>query len=291
MTSTEARSAPIFSPRPAGGTSSTVAARLPRLAVLGGTGRLGSAVVRGAQAAGFPVAAIVGGPNRRRSRSFPADVEELPLFAAVDLALALAGTDVIVSATTAAAEELNIPRWGEYSLPAVVATTGLSPRTLRALRDASTRAPIVADTNFSLGVQILTQLARALGPLPDGFDLSISETHRRSKRDHPSGTAQALVASLSGTGALGWSEASGVREPGRVEIASLRGGDVPGQHTLWVSGPHEVVRIEHWAFGREAFVDGILAAARWLAPARGPPPRPGLYSLRDVLSAPRPEGA
>ncbi len=168
------------------------------------------------------------------------------------------------------------------SVPAVVATTGIGPPVPAWLRACADQIPIVLDSNFSIGMGILRAAVRSIGPLPDGFDVSIVEAHRREKADHPSGTARSLSGDLAQSGATGWEGARGRRTPGRVEIASLRGGETPGIHVVQIAGPSELVRFEHLAYGRETFSEGMVRAAEWLRAApRGRPP--GLYTLQDVL--------
>jgi 4-hydroxy-tetrahydrodipicolinate reductase len=164
-----------------------------------------------------------------------------------------------------------------------VATTGLANPSADWLQSLAQRIPIVVDANFSIGARLLRRAVAALGPLPSGFDVSIIETHRRDKLDHPSATAQVLAGGLAGVD--GWGPADGRRQSGLVEIASVRGGETPGVHTVQVMGPLELLRFEHIAYGREAFADGMLAAARWVHRRRGDLP-PGLYSLDDVLGGP-----
>ncbi|MDE1819469.1 MAG: hypothetical protein KGJ23_00345 [Euryarchaeota archaeon] len=265
---------------------------LPRLVIAGGTGRLGSALVRSALGAGFPVTAVITGPRAGSTRA-PVDrwgpgSSQLPLLPPSELTHALERADLFVSAATPAAEATNLPAVASRRIPAVIATTGLEGTPAEEALDLIAQVvPLVVDSNFSVGAHLLFRAASSLGPLPEAYDLSITETHRRGKRDCPSGTARTLAAALAPSGVRGWAPATGERHDGCVEIASLRAGDVPGIHTLQVAGYHEVLRFEHVAFGREAFADGILEAARWLhAPLSGPR-APGRYGLEDVLASRR----
>jgi 4-hydroxy-tetrahydrodipicolinate reductase len=192
----------------------------------------------------------------------------------------LRGADIYVSATTAAAERENLPVVAAHAVAAVVATTGLARPSSDWLQAVAARIPLVVEANFSVGARLLRRAVATLEPLPEGFDVSIIESHRREKLDHPSATAQALAAEL--RGAKGWAPAAGRRSEGLVEIASVRGGETPGIHTVQLMGRHEVLRLEHIAYGREAFADGMLASALWLY-RRGSDLSPGLYSLDDVL--------
>ena len=251
---------------------------LPRLAVAGASGRLGRAVIREALERGFRV---TGAMDRRAARR---DGAALPVAASnpANLGRLLDGADVFLTATSPEAERANLPVVARAGVPAVVATTGLEDPTPSWLERCADRIPIVRDANFSPGMSILRTAVRSIGRLPEGFDLSIVEAHRRGKPDHPSGTARSLVRDLSGSEIGSWREASGRRSPGIVEIASLRGGETPGTHLVQIAGRYELLRFEHIAYGREAFASGMLLAACWLhRPRRSR--RPGIYALRDVL--------
>jgi 4-hydroxy-tetrahydrodipicolinate reductase len=249
----------------------------PRLLVAGGSGRVGQAVVVEAAAQGLAVVRLPGRAHGRTPRPSARDADSLRRA----LRSGLAGADVFVTATGPETEAVQLPVVAEAGIPAVVATTGLEPPPAW-LRRAADRVPIVLDANFSQGIQLLRRAIRAIGPLPDGFDASIVEAHRRKKPDHPSGTARTLAGELRASGYARWTEATGARQPRTVEIASLRGGETPGVHELWLAGPGELLRFEHVVLDRAAFATGMLRAARWLH-ARRREVRPGLYSLRDVL--------
>jgi 4-hydroxy-tetrahydrodipicolinate reductase len=250
----------------------------PRIVVAGAAGRLGRAIVRSAVSHGLLVVGAVDripvpaqGGSPRIDRATPRELARL-----------LDGADVFLSATTAAAERANLPIVARASVPSVVATTGIGPPVPAWLRSCARRIPIVLDSNFSIGMGILRAAVRSIGPLPEGFDVSIVEAHRREKADHPSGTARGLSEDLARSGLTGWEEARGRRTPGRVEIASLRGSETPGIHVVQIAGPSELVRFEHLVYGREAFSEGMIRAAEWLNASRGER-APGLYSLKDVL--------
>jgi len=249
---------------------------LPRFLIAGAAGRLGRALLGGADAAGFPISAAF---DTTAGIPYPGAV---PIQAMEGSALrrALESADVFLTATNPEAERENLPAVARASVPAVVATTGLVDPVPEWLNACADRIPIVIDANFSLGMAILRRAVRSIGPLPEGFDISIVESHRRGKPDHPSGTARALAQDLSGSQVRGWHAANGTRAPGEVEIASLRGGETPGVHLVQVEGPSELLRFEHVAYGRETFALGMLLAARWLYASKV---RPGFYRLDDIL--------
>lgn len=148
----------------------------------------------------------------------------------------------------------------------VSGTTGLEPSQRDALQQASTRIPMMWAANFSLGVAVLSELVeRAAVALP-GWDCDIVESHHVHKKDTPSGTALALGASAEQGGA----------EP---RYASLRAGDIVGEHFVQFTGLGERIELNHRATNRDIFARGALHAATRL-PGRAP----GLYRLRDLLA-------
>jgi 4-hydroxy-tetrahydrodipicolinate reductase len=168
----------------------------------------------------------------------------------------------------------------------VMGTTGLSPEQLAGVQAHGQRAPVVLASNFSTGVNLLMGLvARAAQLLPD-YDVEIVEMHHRHKRDAPSGTALSLGQAVAqGRGEVFDSHAVygrhgmlGPREPSQIGLHALRGGDIAGEHTVYLAGAGERLVLGHLSTSREAFATGALRAARWVV-ARPP----GLYDMVDVL--------
>lgn len=147
----------------------------------------------------------------------------------------------------------------------VSGTTGLTDPQREALRDGGTRIPVLWSANFSLGVAVLNDLVeRAAAALP-GWDCDIVESHHVHKKDAPSGTALALGASAVQGGA----------EP---RYASLRAGDIVGEHLVQFTSLGERIELVHRATNRDVFARGALHAASRLAGRV-----PGAYRLRDLL--------
>jgi len=147
----------------------------------------------------------------------------------------------------------------------VSGTTGLSGQQRAALEQAATRIPVLWASNFSLGVAVLDELVeRAAAALP-GWDCDIVESHHVQKKDAPSGTALSL------------GEAAG-RGGAQPRYASLRAGDIVGEHLVQFAGMGERIELVHRATSRDIFARGALHAASRLAGRA-----PGLYRVRDVL--------
>ncbi len=147
----------------------------------------------------------------------------------------------------------------------VSGTTGLDEAQRTGLEAAAQRIPVLWASNFSLGVAVLTELVeRAAAALP-GWDCDVVEAHHTQKKDAPSGTALTLGAAATANGA-------------KVSYASLRAGDIVGEHTVQFTGLGERVELVHRAGSRDIFARGALHAAARLA---GRPPR--VYRVRDLL--------
>ncbi len=169
----------------------------------------------------------------------------------------------------------------------VIGTTGFSEEQIAALEPAARHAVIVRAGNMSLGVNLLMGLTRKVAQALDAsFDIEIVEAHHRHKVDAPSGTALMLgEAAAEGRGARldavadrGRDGITGPREPGRIGFASIRGGDIVGEHDVIFAGVGERVVLRHVATDRAIFARGALRAGLW-----GLDRRPGHYSMADVL--------
>jgi 4-hydroxy-tetrahydrodipicolinate reductase len=170
----------------------------------------------------------------------------------------------------------------EAAVPWVLGTTGLSSAQQSMVEAAAVRIPIVQAANFSPGVTLVLDLARRLAASlpPDAYDAEILETHHRQKIDAPSGTALALGRAVAeGRGQpMVVRAAQGAREAGAIGFASLRAGQVVGEHTLLFAGTDEQIFIGHKALDRRMFAQGALRAALWVMHRP-----PGLHDMNDVM--------
>ncbi len=151
----------------------------------------------------------------------------------------------------------------------VSGTTGLVPRQREALEAAARQVPVLWAANFSLGVAVLSELVEQAARALPGWDLDIVESHHVHKQDAPSGTALALGAAAEAGGA-------------RPRYASLRAGDIVGEHWLQFASAGERLELAHRATSRDIFARGALAVGAWLA---GRPP--GCYTMRDWVAGKR----
>lgn len=169
----------------------------------------------------------------------------------------------------------------------VIGTTGLGPAHLARLEAAARHAVLVRSGNMSLGVNLLARMVeRAARALDDAWDVEIVETHHGGKIDAPSGTALMLgEAAAAGRGVrladvrvTGRDGVTGARRRGDIGFASVRGGDVVGEHEVILAGAGERIVLRHAASDRSIYARGALRAALW-----GQDRAPGDYDMMDVL--------
>lgn len=189
--------------------------------------------------------------------------------------------DVVVDFTRPEASLETLDACRKRKIPIVIGTTGFTADQDDLIRAASADIAVVHSANMSLGVNILLAMvehaAARLGP---EWDIEIVESHHRNKIDSPSGTALALgTAARTGRGQGDFVfDRTGKRRDGDIGFATVRGGDVVGEHSVIFHGMGERVEFGHNASDRALFVRGALTAAQWVASQK-----PGLYTMRDVL--------
>lgn len=264
---------------------------MTNVAVLGVSGRMGHCLVRALRdcedlvltgALASPSSAALGRDAGEVAQAGPVAVE-----VTADRRQALARADVAVDFTLPEALEDNLAAIARAGIPAVIGITGLDAARHAAIRRASATLPVLVAPNMSLAVNLLFGLAgRAAAALPGDYDVEILEAHHRHKADAPSGTALRLGEIVAGArngqlanlGVYGRTGKSTGRAPGTIGFASLRAGDIVGEHRVLFAGTGESLELVHRATDRMTFAYGALAAARWLV---GKPP--GLYGMSDVL--------
>lgn len=258
--------------------------------VFGSTGRMGRMVTKAVtEADGMTVKKAA---DRAGSAHLGADIGELagvgPLGVAVtDDVDAVLGVDVAIDFTLPEATLAHAARAAATGTPLVIGTTGLSNEQEAILAEHAKSTAIVYAPNMSLGVNLLLAVVEQVSAaLDEAWDIEIVEMHHNRKVDAPSGTALGLGrAAAKGRGrsfddvaVLSREGHTGPREQGQIGFATLRGGDVIGDHTVIFAGAGERVEIGHKASGRDVFAAGAVRAARWVAGRA-----PGLYTMRDVL--------
>ena len=204
-----------------------------------------------------------------------------------DLRQGLADARVLIDFTRPEGTLAHLALCRELKVAAVVGTTGLEPEQKRQIAQIAEQIPIVMAPNMSAGVNVMLKLldmaARALN---SGYDIEIIEAHHRHKVDAPSGTAlqmgeviaKALGRDLSKHGVFERHGVTGERDPAAIGFASVRGGDIVGDHTVLFAGTGERIEITHRSASRATYAQGSLRAARFLADKHS-----GLFDMNDVL--------
>jgi len=262
------------------------------LVVVGAGGRMGLTLIRTIAATpGARLAAAIerpGSPAIGKDAGALAGLDANGVTISDDPLPAFAKADGVLDFTAPAATVEFAGYAAQARIVHVVGTTGCTAEDDATIAAAARHASIVKSGNMSLGVNLLAvlveQAARALGP--EDFDIEVLEMHHRHKVDAPSGTAlllgeaaaQGRAIALAGNSARARDGLTGARKAGTIGFASLRGGSVVGEHTVYLAGPGERIALSHQAEDRAIFARGAVKAALW---ARGR--KPGLYSMRDVL--------
>ena len=261
------------------------------IAVFGASGRMGQAVLRLAfrDARARVVAALA----RPESDAHGVALRDAFGDAAAELRYAEridrdAAPDVLVDFSVASAFDAALAEALARRIAFVSGTTGLSPGQHDALRKAAATIPVLWSANFSLGVAVLTRLAREAARTLSSWDCEIAETHHRHKKDAPSGTALALGRAVAEARSVEFERVAALdrtanattRDPSAIGFAVMRSGDVIGEHTVLFATDGERIELTHRASDRDIFARGALEAALWLA--RQPP---GLHALDDMLES------
>ena len=194
---------------------------------------------------------------------------------------AVAGADAVVDFSLPSAFDAVVSACARASRPLVTGTTGIAGKQQK-LEALSKRVAVVSAPNMSVGMNVVFGLCHRLGTvMGKTSDLEIVEVHHRTKKDIPSGTAAEIAGILSSrTGkpvVVGRSAGTGERGD-EIAVHSLRAGDVPGSHSVFITPQGETLEIKHTARSRVCFAEGALRAVRFVVRAS-----PGLYSMLEVL--------
>ncbi len=257
------------------GPSGDASPRTPRVALVGGLGRLGREIVACARADGRVAITVI--VHRRAADPFGG----VPVVAEIPAR----DVDVVVDVSTPEAVLDTVSVAADAGRGLVIGVTGLSGEADSWIHDASRRIPIVLAPNLSRGATALMALARAATRFCPDADVEIVEMHHRHKRDAPSGTAHAIVRAIRDERAdlvarVGRDAAAGARAADEIGVHAVRGGDVVGEHTVVFAGDGERIELTHRAGNRSAFARGAIDAARFVIDRA-----PGLFTMADVLDA------
>lgn len=262
-----------------------------RIAILGATGRMGRAIIQAADL--NPQVKLAAALDRAgnlllgQDAAAQAGLAPCGVLVTESLEAAVDQFDVLIDFSRPEATLAALPVCLRHGKAMVIGTTGFAPDQKAELTAASRKIPVCLSANFSIGVNVTLRLLElAAKTLGDAYDVEIVEAHHRHKVDAPSGTAlrmgEAVAAGLGrdlkDCAVYERYGNTGARDGKTIGFATVRGGDVVGDHTVLFLGEGERVEISHKATSRMNFSGGAVKAAAWLKGRA-----PGLYEMRDVL--------
>lgn len=263
---------------------------MSNIAIIGAGGRMGKALIEVISVTdGVQLTAALERPD---SSLIGVDAGELAGIGrnnvAVVASLEAADTfDVLIDFSIPAVTAANAKFCAEHGKKMVIGTTGLNEEQLAQVQGASRSNALCMASNYATGVNLVFKLAElAASVLGDDVDIEISEAHHRHKIDAPSGTALSLGESVAGAlgrnlkevAVYGREGQTGARDRQTIGFATVRAGDIVGDHTVLFAAEGERVEITHKASSRTAFARGAVRAAKWLADKES-----GLFDMQDVL--------
>lgn len=260
------------------------------IGIFGANGRMGRALVQVCKEQELTLAAATVRPGSSWSGH---DAGELAGCGKLDIALTETSASIVAQADVwidftmpeAMLEHLQLAVAAKKAM--VIGVTGLSDAQYQQVQQASQHIPIVWAPNMSVGVNLMLHLVQtAAKVMGETSDIEIIEAHHRFKKDAPSGTAMAIGASIASTlqrdltecAVYGREGITGEREHNTIGFATVRGGDIIGDHTALFADLGERLEITHKASSRTTFAQGAVRAAQWLQNKQ-----PSLYSMQEVL--------
>ena len=261
-----------------------------KIAIAGASGRMGRMLIEAVQATQDCV--LAGALDIPGSAAIGIDASAFSghrsgIEITSDLRLGLKDARFLIDFTRPEGTLAHLKVCRELGVKAIIGTTGFTPAQLDEVRDAARDIAIMMSPNMSVGVNVVLKLlAQAAKALKEGYDIEVIETHHRHKVDAPSGTAlkmgqvvaDALGRNLQECAVYGREGVTGERDPSTIGFATVRGGDVVGDHTVLFAGIGERIEITHKSSSRSTYAQGSLRAVRFLAHQPH-----GLFDMNDVL--------
>lgn len=260
-----------------------------KIVVFGITGRMGSELVkavhdRGVQIPAVITAGVCANADRAQSRGF-----SFPVISEWSEKIEIPSVLIDFSSPEGSLAALEIAY--QHKVPLLVGTTGLPERYGPIFQKVASVVPVIKASNTSVGVSVLEGLVRrAVTQLGAEFEIEISEMHHNRKKDAPSGTALTLGRAASDARSQTLEKlrkdgrsGEGVRSHDEIGFHALRGGDVVGEHTVYLIGHGERVELTHRVTSRSVFAHGAIRAAQWLVQAHARDQK-GIFGMGDVIN-------
>ncbi len=261
-----------------------------RIAIAGASGRMGQMLIDAVRAADD--CQLSGALDMATSPAIGKDAgayagQATGVLISADLASGLADSQFLIDFTRPEGTLHHLAHCRKAGIAMVIGTTGFSDAQKADIAAAARDIPIMMAPNMSVGVNVtLKLLEMAAKALATGYDIEVIEAHHRHKVDAPSGTAlkmgeviaAALGRDLKDCAVYAREGVTGERDPSSIGFATIRGGDIVGDHTVLFAGTGERIEISHKSSSRATYAQGSLRAVRFLAGRA-----PGLYDMFDVL--------
>ena len=261
-----------------------------RVAVTGASGRMGHMLIEAITSADHCV--LAGALDQPASPALGQDAAAFlgrtsGVHISADLRSGLANAQALIDFTRPEGTMAHLAACRELGVKAVIDTTGFSEAQKAEIAAHAQHMAIVMSPNMSVGVNVVMRLLdMAARALHQGYDIEVIEAHHRHKVDAPSGTAlamgevvaAALGRDLKACAVYGREGVTGERDPSTIGFATIRGGDIVGDHTVLFAGTGERIEITHKSSSRATYAQGSLRAVRFLADHAT-----GLFSMNDVL--------
>ena len=261
-----------------------------KIAIAGATGRMGRMLIE--TVLNTPDTQLVGALEHTASPHLGEDAgaflgKVTGVKITADIEQALTGAQYLIDFTRPEGTMAHLAIAQKTATKMIIGTTGLSVEQIANLNNASEKLAIVFAPNMSVGVNATFKLLEiAAKMLNQGYDIEIIEAHHRHKVDAPSGTAlkmgeviaDALGENLDDVAVYAREGHTGERKEGSIGFATIRGGDIVGDHTVLFAGDGERIEISHKSSSRQSYAQGSLRAARFLQTQTS-----GMYDMQDVL--------
>ena len=261
-----------------------------RVAVAGASGRMGRMLIEAIRASDDLV--LAGALDVPASPGIGSDATAFLGHASgvaitADIATGLKNADVLIDFTRPEGTLAHLAVCSQLGVKAVIGTTGFSAEQKAEIAAYAKKPAIVMAPNMSVGVNVTLKLLQmAAKAMATGYDIEIIEAHHRHKVDAPSGTAlkmgeviaEALGRDLQDCAVYAREGVTGERDPSSIGFATIRGGDIVGDHTVLFAGVGERIEIAHKSSSRAGYAQGSLRAVRFLTAHKV-----GMFDMFDVL--------
>ncbi|SNX29026.1 dihydrodipicolinate reductase [Polynucleobacter meluiroseus] len=261
-----------------------------KIAIAGATGRMGKMLIEAVLKE--PNAKLVGALEYSGSPQLGEDAgaflgKKTGVIITSDIAQALQDAEYLIDFTRPEGTMAHLAVAEKTATKMIIGTTGLDSQQIAQLQKAAENLAVVFAPNMSVGVNVTLKLLEvAAKMLSQGYDIEIIEAHHRHKVDAPSGTAlkmgeviaTALGENLDDLAVYAREGHTGERQQGSIGFATIRGGDIVGDHTVLFAGEGERIEISHKSSSRQSYAQGALRAAQFLQNQQA-----GLFDMQDVL--------